>query len=104
MKLITLILIYGLGFCGFVYQTFTQHQVTPNAWDGWTAVPPTKGATIIPISGHLKTVVTLSTNDGFRITNLTQIFYVGPVGGERFLEVKLLEIHKEIGRVKIYEK
>lgn len=104
MKLSTLLLIYGLGFCGFVYQTFPQHQAAPTAWDGWTAVHPTKGATTIPISGHLKTVVTLSTNDGFRITNLTQIFYVGPVGGERFSEVELRRIHKEIGRVKIYEK
>lgn len=100
----TLILFWGFGFVGFVYQTFPQHQAAPTSWDGWTAVPPTKSATIIPISGHLKTVITLSTNDGFRITNLTQIFYVGTVGGERFSEVKLREIHKEIGRVKIYEK
>lgn len=104
MKLMTMLLLFGLGFVGFVHQTFPQHQAAPTAWDGWHSQFPTKGATLIPISWHLKTVATISTNAGFRITNLTQIFYVGPITGEHLVEVEILRVHHEVGREKIYEK
>lgn len=95
-KLIIIILAVGL------FQAFPQ-KLGWEAHEGWESKPVnlTKGAVLVPIKGHMKVVLTVTTNGAYRVKSETRIFYVGPVDGEFVLETELKRVHKEISRTLI---